>query len=209
LESAWRWRRSEFAATCPDARAKLGRIISPEFDVEGATCQLDENETLRFGAVEIGHVMRTFYVQGGSEPAMAALSGGNQAALDQLIGAHAVSKDLAGVLDNGKIEANKAAALDHLGLLELETNEDGSSTYKVTDDALGLVPPALREAVANDTTGKYNFKVMAGNPGAMANNLVKSGEDRLRSAADNLTAKAQVVEGQSRRSKVDSNSASR
>lgn len=163
--------------TSPEVRTQIASAIGA--DAAGLGRQLEENEALRFASIEIGQAMRAGYPQMSVQGDAA-----TQAAADQLLGAHVVNRDLVNVLEGGKIEQSKAEALDRLGLIEMDVQDDGTSIMRVTDDALALFPPALREAVANDTAGKYNFKVTAGQPGALVNNLVKSGEDRLRQAAE-------------------------
>lgn len=179
----------------PDQRNKAAALIGSEVDGAGLARQLEENDALRFASAEIGAAVREQYLPGGRGAAAVAILGqgaGAQAGLDQMIGAHAVNADLVGVLNGGKIEQAKAEAFDRLGLIELDPTDAGGVTYRVTDDALPLLPAALREAVANDADGKYNFKVTDGAPGAVANNLVKSGEDRLRRAADAVEAQAEA-----------------
>lgn len=181
--------------TSPEQMKKLAGLVAPDADPAGLSTALKDNEALRMAALEIGRQLRDSYLPGQKGVAAEMMTGADpvdQARLDQMIGAHAILRDVAGVLDGKPITADKAGALEHLGLVRFEplgdgsTNPDGSlrTVARVTSDALAFLPEASRARFAKDGGHAPYLSVSEGSPGAIANNLVKSGTDRLRSAAE-------------------------
>ena len=174
--------------TVPDlARKALAKITDPTGDFEAQEKALTQDAATGFAAAEIGRTVRDEYVSGDREamitqvvnkldvpPAIASTIVDQHAAM-------AAVGDLQTVLRGQPIDAAKAAKLQSLGLLHAETTPNGGGSWKVTDDALPLLPPPYQKAVLANGFPK-TFAVTPGTPGDVWSHLTSTGFQRLAEA---------------------------
>lgn len=162
----------------PELRERIARAVSPDTGLAQSEAHFAENPEARFMAAEVGRNLRGVYLdeaqQRGIEEVRKAAGQHAPTAdfvADQHVGLLA-GRDLANVLTGGDIGESKARALADLGILHAP--EDGGPA-QVTDDALKLIPPALR----TDPRVADRFKLTPGGAQDGAALLVRGGQDYL------------------------------
>ena len=151
-------------------RQALAKQADAEADFEDNERRLASEPVLHFASATIGAALATDGTRMGTDV--------GQFIADQHAGMKAVRE--LGQLAQGKaIDGPRAAVLESLGLVEAEDNVPGAApVYRVTDDAVALLPEGLRRAIAAKP-GNFNVVVTPGATGDLLSNLSKSGQRRV------------------------------